>query len=363
MSPASYRAAPPRVGEISLRSAAGRGANPRPPAAQAGASRRRWPPSPRPRPRLTAVCASPIRADVTAAVGRLQASDRGWTARRARPSAPATGCRPGRRCRRVGEVGLAVAVAERVGVGVGVRVGRLLAGSRAEERVERLRRASARTPSGCRRRPARAAASGTCSALRLHVHRLDVEQSAADRQRQQVAVLDLGVRAGRAARSLGRCPVSDLNWFCTCPGPCTGLAAAAARGPGSCRSPRGRSDHRHERRQVVPVAAALSVAGQRERRALLAGHLRRRGSTAAARRPAAWSGRRHPPEVLAVEELPRVGHVVAGEQLALHLEQVLRVAQVRQQLVGDLALRLDRRPGRPSSRSSAPGPSCPTRTA
>src|SRR6476469_4866268 len=65
------------------------------------------------------------------------------------------------------------------------------------------------------------------------------------------------------------------------------------------------------------------------------------------RTAAPWSGptrltpgRSGVPQAGPLVPVVRVGHVVAGQDLALHLEEVLRVAQMIKQVFGDRRLRL-----------------------
>ncbi len=103
--------------------------------------------------------------------------------------------------------------------------------------------------------------------------------------------------------------------------------------------------HREEAREHVAVGGVEDErTRQREARGVLARHpqgqvVRRllHGLGAAGDRVV-----RDPPEVPAGVEGARVGHVVPGEQFALHLEHVERVAQVAHEAARDLGDRLER---------------------
>ena len=209
MSPASYRAAPPRVGNdqpYRPASAASKPVRGRPASSgrcvgdrrllRRGGSVRRAPyfdwyccSS-----CCTSACGCADRGEVTALVGRLQAVNAAfsWSASaacvgvaaarwRASPSASArsASAAAGGRRGRAGAVGVVVVdpAVERAAPTVWLGSGSLSASAR-----------SRRSRSCRRRRPAPAAGSDSRSTRGLHVQRLDVEERVADRQRQQVAV-------------------------------------------------------------------------------------------------------------------------------------------------------------------------------
>ena len=344
MSPASYRAAPPRVGcRSTVRTPAGRRANPRPAghwsasAAGAGATAAAaW------STRGLAHCR--VAAHVAALLNALRARfsyavascvQRRLQRRRDRPArAPRRRRRWTARCRTAARMRCPT-VSASVTVLPWPRVGRRLRRRPAPNDRGRARRsASTRTPTWSPK------ATSTLLQQRVRrspaprdVQRLDVEQPAADRQGQQVAVHDAASRL----RVEQRDRLGDLRGRTE---PVLDLARSEDRRvarqlehAASCRSRSGSLDDRDVGGQVVPLSSALSALvswksgsswpgrlGDEVVRRLVPRAARSVGSVGTCQKSCA------------VVELLRVADVELGEQVPLHLEQVLRVAEVRRQV-------------------------------
>ena len=130
----------------------------------------------------------------------------------------------------------------------------------------------------------------------------------------------------RRLRTNSATSATPLSSLCTCCGPCTVEVTLSSSYRAVVRAGGVRVD-RHERAQV---GAPVGREGGRQREPLivLARHLQ--AQVVRRDRVVVLVGRvvRHLPGVTAAVELRRVGDVVAGEQLALHLEHVLRVPQM-----------------------------------
>ena len=226
-----------------------------------------------------------------------------------------------------------------------------------EDVVERLGQRGAVAGVACRTTRARTAAPG-----RRPDRSPAARRPAARRAARRPPAASAGCRRGSAefcliGSSLVWIRSSAANVFAICDGPCTCVESGSLQDPDLAVVVTGRVGvHRDERREVRPVRRHVD-AGQREHRRLAVGAGRRRpgvlaGSASrrhlhrqAVRRLLVRRGRPGPPGPPSGRCPCRtscgVGDVVLREHVALHLEQVLGVAQVLQQLVRDRLARLD----------------------
>ena len=200
------------------------------------------------------------------------------------------------------------------------------------------------------------------AALTQRVERLHVEQPLAERQREQVAVLRRDVRPLERQQLLGHLVVA-LELV----GDLTGTGhLRVVRQPQDLELPVGLrigrvGADRHVGGEVLALVRHVD-AGQREHR-VLPGRGRDREPVGRLLAGRGHRVLRDLPLVVALVERLRVEHVVGGEHVALHLEQVLGVAHVVEHRRPGSPTSASRRPGTPSSRPSGSGPWCPTRRA